>query len=187
MEESGEGPLSALQPGVVALVEVPGDAYMDALAGLVHALQADGASGIIVNASRPSETLASELDKRGVDLQRLAFVDCISRLVKADVQDSDRRIFLDSPTMLEMIAMGVDHFLDDVAPGGFVVFDSYGSLIQYNNFQLVYEFSNFLINKLRLRRMRGALVIVKGQLGDQARSSLAQLSDTVIDWGERHG
>lgn len=178
----GRDRLAGLGPGVIALVEVPGESYMDGLVGLVTDLLGDGSAGIVVNASRPYRTLTEAFRGRGVDLDRLYFVDCISRLVKADAEETDRAIFLDSPTMLEMIAMGVDHYMDEAAPGGFVLFDSYGTLVTYNNFQLVYEFTNFLANKLRLRDLRGVLVVVEGELPEQVHGSLAQLSDKVIRW-----
>lgn len=174
--------LSDVVPGMIAMVEVPAESYLPSVTQIVQSLMKDGSKGIVVNVSRPYQTLVDVFDQKGVSVDELRFVDCISRLVQADTEESDTTIFLDSPTMLELMAMGVDHFIPEVGEGGFVLFESYGSLTQYNNFELVYEFTNFLVNKLRLRRVRGLLVVVRDQLPDNARGSLAQLSDMVVRW-----
>lgn len=174
--------LTGIQPGMIGLVEVPADAYVASVTDIVAALMEDGSQGIVVNVSRPYETLIDVFEAEGIDVKRLCFIDCISRLVRAETEETDRTLFLESPTMLELVAMGVDHFLPEAGEGGFVIFESYGSLVTYNNFELVYEFTNFLVNKLRLRRMRGFLVVVSDQLPDNARSSLAQLTDAIVRW-----
>lgn len=183
----GTNGFSELEPGDVALVEVAGDAFVEELAAMLVDLQGGDAKGIVINVSRPHVTLAEELGEHGVAVEDLYFIDCISKLLRAESTDEAQVLFLDGPTMLEMIAMGVDHFLDDVGPDGFVVFDSYGALITYNNYELVYEFTNFLANKLRIRKIRGFLVIVQDQLPDTIHGSLAQLCDRVVPWRNGDG
>lgn len=179
--------LSSIQPGTVGIVEIPSDAFVDSLVGIVGALLEDGSSGVVVNVSRPYQTLVELFETRGLDVDRLCFIDAISKMLQAQVQEADDRIFLDGPTMLEMIAMGVDHFAEEIGPGGFVVFDSYGSLLTYNDQDLVYEFTNFLGNKLRLRRLRGVLIVAEDQLPEDFRSSMTQLADTVEHWRPKDG
>lgn len=179
--------LSSIQPGTVGIVEIPSDAFMDSLVGIVGGLLQDGSSGILVNVSRPYQTLHDLFEQKGMAVDRLYFIDAISKMLQAQVEEGDHRLFLDGPTMLEMIAMGVDHFADDIGQGGFVVFDSYGSLLNYNDQGLVYEFTNFLGNKLRLRRLRGVLIVAEGQLPEEVRGSLMQLADTVEQWRPHDG
>lgn len=163
-----------------------GASHLGSLAGHVRSLQADGKRVVFVTANRPYASLAARFEQEGVDARRLFIIDAVS---VADGSPPparpDNALFLQSPTMLEMIAMRTEQVLAQDASGGHMVLDCMNALNLYNGTGLVAEFAHFLSNRLRSRGAAGDLVVLDNEEGVLLEEALAGFTDgrVVLEGG----
>lgn len=142
------------------------------LAQHVLRLQDEAGFVVLVAANRPWANVQPVFEAEGVDFGRLFVLDAIS-CVNGYVQEArkDGILFLQSPTMLEMIAMRTEQIVARNA-GAHVVLDNLNALTLYNGLGPVQEFSHYLANRLRAMRSSGDLLILDSDKGTEIRAAV---------------
>lgn len=138
---------------------------------------AGGAFVVYVTANRPWATMVKHLG----DTDRIYAVDAISGangMVQHAKQDGV--MYLQSPTMLEMIAMRVEQLVTR-NPGAHVVVDSLNSLALYNGIGPVQEFSHYLANRLRALDVSGDFIVVDNDQGNSLRRAVEGFVDETAE------
>lgn len=167
-------------PSIVSTVRVvvtAEEGHFQSLAEHVLRLQSAGEHVVFVTANLPYASVAQRLAAAGVDLGRMMFIDAITRSDGSRPDDApDNVYFLQSPTMLEMIAMRVEQALAR-SGGGHVVLDSLNALQLYNGLPMVQEFSHYMINRLRTHGVGADLVVLASADGRMLEQAVAGFTD----------
>jgi len=93
-------------------------------------------------------------------------------------------IFIESPTMLEMMMIKTDTMLRRAkSPNRFVFFDSINSLSIYNNENILSEFIHVLVNSLGGKDIYSFILSVKGEIPKGIENLLKMVCDNVVEIG----
>lgn len=133
---------------------------------------------VLVTANRPFQTLRDRLAEAGADVDAVFVLDAISCVNGSQPDERPRNaMFLQSPTMLEMIAMRTEQILARHGENPHVVVDSLNSLALYNGIEPVQEFSHYLANRLRSRDVPADLVVLSNEQGRILEDRIAGFTD----------
>lgn len=158
--------------------------HLQRLAEHVKTLQDSGRHVVFVTANRPVAVLEPTMAAAGVDTSRMQFVDAITlRDGSRPTQAASNVLYLQSPTMLEMIAMRIEQALALDGREGHLVLDSLNALQLYNGLPLVQEFCHYLINRLRTRGAAADLVALSTPEGEILAQAVAGFTDGRHDIG----
>lgn len=160
----------------ITLVLARGDEVEAAFVQTTRSLVARFGQGVIVAADRPSGLLHAALRAAGIDADGVHFIDCVSSFNGVPPVSSPRVLHLESPALLEKIALRVDHVLRRLQGPKFVVVDSLSSLCLYNDEGMVSEFTHALVNRLRMQHVHAALLLV-----DRPGSALQDILRPMVD------
>jgi len=160
-----------------------GGSPLASLAAHLRALQRDGGRVLLLTADRPYRHLREALAGAGVDVGGLLFVDAVSLMDGAAPTERPPNVwFLQSPTMLEMMAMRVEQVAARNRPVHVVV-DSLNALAIYNGLEPVQEFSLFLANRLRAGGTSADFVLHDNQRGKALQDLIHGFVDERVQLG----
>ena len=136
---------------------------------------------VLVTTNRPHRTIVERLQEGGVDPADVFVLDAISCVDGAQpTQRQDHAMFLQSPTMLEMIAMRTEQIVGRQSGRVHVVVDSLNSLRLYNGVEPVQEFCHYLANRLRARGASASFVVLDNEEGRDLEARVASFTDGRI-------
>ncbi len=163
----------------VALFLTDGGGYKEAFVKIAESLIADHDGGVIITANRPTATLRPSLD---ADLSQVTFVDCISSMTGIMPPMERGVIHIESPTMLEKMALRAERALRAV-PGDrrFLLLDSLSTLAVYNGPAAVRELTHNLVTRLRMLGVTGAFVLVQNQTDAMLVDAVRPLCDETVN------
>ncbi len=157
-------------------------AHVASLASHVNSLQKDGKRVLLVTVNRPYRTLCDRFEQVGIDTKALFFVDAVSCINGAEpMERPPNTMFLQSPTMLEMIAMRTEQILTRMGEDAHVVVDCLNAFALYNGVSPVQEFSHYLANRLRSRGVDGDLLVLNNDEGRALESSVSGFTDGRLE------
>lgn len=169
-----------MSPGIRVVVAAP-ESHVQGMAAHVRSLQAGGARILYLTTDRPYAVLVESFGQAGVDADAVFFVDAITCMDGTLPQERPANvIFLQSPTMLEMMAMRVEQMLGHVGPTAHVVVDSLSTLALYNGVPPVQEFSHYLANRLRTNGRPGDLVVRDNPAGRELHERVVGFTDEEL-------
>ena len=88
-----------------------------------------GVPGLFVSFNRPYALVKKELEKAGVDTENVFFVDCVSSATGE--QRSDNVLFLNSPSNLTGLSIGITQFIEAIPGDKFILIDTLQTLSIY--------------------------------------------------------
>lgn len=134
--------------------------YNEAMTRLCSLLLGQYQEGLVVTANRPCQSLRETYAKAGLDTDRLRFVDCVTSLTGLAPPPDARALHIESPTLLEKLAMRTEQTLRRMGHSRFLLLDSLSALAVYNGNAAVAELSHNLVTRLRVHRVPSALLLV---------------------------
>lgn len=138
--------------------------------------------GVYISATRPSKAIISRLESENINLNDVLFVDSVSYMSEGPPLPAENIVFIESPTMLELILIKADTLLKRVKSSSkFVLFDSINALSIYNSEKILTEFLHILVNALGSKETSSLLLSVKGQTPKEIEGLLRMLCDNVIE------
>ncbi len=159
-------------------------AHTRSVAAHVRSLQQAGRCVVLVTANRPYQTLMERFEADGVAAQDVFVVDAVSCLDGGHPpQRLPNALFLQSPTMLEMIAMRTEQVLARLGDGAHVVVDSLNAFALYNGSSPVQEFAHYVANRLRSRGVDGDLLVLDDPQGHALAEAVAGFTDARAEVG----
>jgi hypothetical protein len=167
----------------VVLISASSETHGRLVAGMLDVLVAKkGMGGVYISVSQPYEVILSTMEASGIDVKDIYFIDCISKMAGQSGQlASDKVVFIDNPASLEEVSMHVDRLLAKVGKGKkFIFLDSLSSLLIYNDDKSVREFTHYIINKMRLEKMSGAILSIAKKEAEDLVKTLAPMCDAEI-------
>jgi len=160
----------------VVLLDIPAEKYFATSMDSANFMSEGGKKGVYVTVSRPYRFISKEMQKRSINTDNLLFIDCISCMA-GDYSDGTCT-FVENPAALEEISMHIISLLDKIeSDEKFLIMDSVSALLIYNGTNSVKEFLMFLINKLRLEKVNGILLVI----GNDAPGDLKQILIAMCD------
>ncbi len=179
--------LEELGPSVSVAMEIRFDDYFDAIRGLVDNFsnQKDMPC-IYIASSIPASTLLDALRTLEVDTGNLHFIDCLSHMLMGNIDRKEDIIFVESPTMLENIALKVEYLIkkNDEATAT-VILDSIDSLAIHNDPKILSEFLQILLGSLKSREAYPVVISMSEQSKPEIREMVHLVCDEVVDYTEK--
>ncbi len=160
---------------------LPGTNYTDLVQALFGCIKEHPNDvWVYITVTRPFDSFV----KMFGDISRypnVMFIDCISR-ASGIVRRDEQCIYIESPTMLERVAMELNNIFNKAPEGSgkHLVLDSLTTLMIYNDPSLVTEFFYQLLNKTRAEGIHSiSLVVEEGEL-DKYINKLIYLNDKIL-------
>jgi len=143
--------------------------------------------GVYVTTNKPFIALRDMLEKEGVDIKNLVFIDCISRAITNSLielrevslcnDEPSNCFFIKTPENLTDISIGIIEAIDDA---DFLFFDSISTLLLYNDAKNVTRFAHFLIGKMRIKKIITIFIIVDNPEEKGFICHISQFFDNVL-------
>lgn len=175
-----------LGQGWLTLLQIPAEVSLNVNVEAIKSLQKLGYEGVYVSLSKDYMELSKILREKGVDVDRLLFIDGISQLYGIARIDSPNVVYVDGPLSIDKIAENVNTFvLKMKSDKKFVFLDSITTILLYNSLERTLQFSNFLMESLKKLQVVGVVVsISKGFANDSLVAEIAKVSNEVIELEE---
>ncbi|MFH1972297.1 MAG: hypothetical protein ABIJ18_02355 [archaeon] len=182
MQEEIKSRLKDIPEDSIILTIIPSEHYMDInLFILNHWLTKKPThKGTYISLNRPFSSLVTTLNSNNIDMERLFFIDCVSKRVK----ESENCVFLGTEYSLTNLGIALTTLLkkDDFS---FVFLDSLNTLSLYNGLESALKFSHFLISQLRDHNKNGIILGIHEDTNKRIVRELSQLCDIVIDLSDK--
>ncbi|MEW6069192.1 MAG: hypothetical protein AB1485_01105 [Candidatus Thermoplasmatota archaeon] len=177
--------LKGIKSYEVTLIPVDINNYFKVILGTMKYLVNErDMGGVYISATRPSKAIISRLESENINLSDVLFVDSVSYMSEGPPPPADNVIFVESPTMLELILTKADILLKKAKSARkFIIFDSINALSIYNSEKILTEFLHVLVNALGAKEIASLLLSVKGQTPKEIDGLLRMLCDNVIEIG----
>lgn len=156
--------------------------YFQTMKAVVEWAAKAGKKVIYVTSTIPSSVIQQQLEAEGVEVSHIYFVDCISFIVGSTGEETQRTIFVESPTMLENIMLKVEAWLKQIGTKNVVLFlDAMNTLAMHNDEKALSEFSYYLVNSLRVRQVQTVVLSIHEQTPEDLEVVLKLVCDSGID------
>ncbi|WP_456327448.1 DUF7504 family protein [Archaeoglobus sp.] len=139
------------------------------------------AQGIVVTLNKPYFSLKKMLEKEGVKIENLYFIDCITRQFGGEEIDTDRCFYLNSPDPTQL-QVAIDRMMDLItAENRFIYLDSLSTISLYKSYESLIKFIRLLTGKIRVRGFVGTLFTLEKEVDESYLSQLALMCDEIIE------
>jgi len=132
--------------GIVIMAELPTENYFDISASCIKRMLEDGYQGIYISFQRPFANLQSSLIRRGVDVNKLLFVDVASSFAMESQDDDSKVIHISQNIDInELIHVIYSSLPKITAKSKFIYIDSLSTITLHKPLSETLRFSEFLI------------------------------------------
>jgi len=137
--------------------------------------------GVCVSVVRPYDSLEPALEKKGVDTDKIIFIDAVTRTIK-EAEDTARCIYVDNPKKLIDINLYIDAALAAITfDEKFVFFDSLSTLAIFNQIKDLERFFYFLTSKMRVNSVKGIFLSLNKDKDKGAIKEVTKYCDRIIE------
>lgn len=144
-------------------------------------LLGNGYSGIYITINQPYKTLNDLFADRGLDIEKIFFIDSITKTIKGEPKREENCLFISSPQGLTELGIAVSEAMGSLkTEKNFLFLDSLSTLLIYNSTGSIAKFSHFLMNKIRLSNVTGIFISIEKEMDRKLISQLSQFSDRTI-------
>lgn len=168
--------LSGVTGDSFLVLSVPAADAMTANVEAVRILGSEGFSGVYVALSKDYLSVSVALQKSGVDLSRIRFVDAISRMYGIAPVETEEVLYVDGPLSAEALVTGITESVRAIkSERRFVLLDSLTTILLYNSVESTVAFGT----KLRqlLKREQAACIVVVAYMDSANQEIIEQIAD----------
>ena len=156
--------------------------YFTAMKEVVRYTSEVGRACVYITSTIPSSVIVEQLSSEDLSTEHVHFVDCISYMVGKAPEDSDRVLYIETPTMLETIMLRIQTVVKRLEDEPKLVFlDSVNTLALHNDDKIVQEFIHYLINSLRVREVPSVVLSIVDQTPEDLEIILKLVCDEVVE------
>jgi len=128
------------------MMEIPSDSYFESNSKSIELLQNEGFEGIYISFQRPFENVSHMLSQRGINMEKLLFVDLASMLTKHETRKNAQCINISSSIDIDELVRAIYLSLQKINSNKkFVFIDSLSTITLYKPLSETLRFSEFLI------------------------------------------
>lgn len=141
---------------------------------------------LVVTANQPYDILKKNYEKAGIPLDRIFFVDTVTKYALGKDHDPVPNCrFISNPADLTDLGIAVTGILSENKEKKIsLLFDSVNAMLIYISSQNITRFIHFVTNKLRLMNFSGIFLAVEKGLDPDLLVHLTTFVDQVIDLDE---
>ena len=162
------------------ILALPKEDYETCYTRLAKYITEGDSNVIYVTMNKDSSDLIRELEKEKVDLNKVVFVDAVTKMISGRQLQGKQFTYLDSPSNLLEIIIAVEKEVKKVPEGkAFVIFDSINTLLIYNPEVVVEKFIHSLSQKTKDWGCKSVFLATKGT-NEAFVSALAQFFDDIL-------
>lgn len=141
-----------------------------------------GLDGIYITVNKPYQSLAQLFNENKINVEKIFFIDCITKTVGGKPQITENCLFIASPQNLTELGVALAQAMEIMKgkPNKFLILDSLSTLLVYNNAGTVARFSHFLTTRIRLSKLKGIFIIVEKEMDKKLLTTLEEFCDKTI-------
>jgi len=138
--------------------------------------------GIYITLNRSYKFLEETLKKEKIDVEKIFFIDAISKGTGKTPGFAQNVQYVESPRNLTELSVAIDDSYTKLGDKPkFLIFDSISTLLIYNDISSVERFMHLIIGKLREWKIKGVLLMVKSDEHKGVVNSLSQFCDRILE------
>lgn len=147
--------LEKLKRGKVFLLQVPQVSYYENVLSVVKQISGQYGSLCYVTMNKSAPSLRDDFKEKAINLKAFTFIDSIS----GDVTSPDKNtVYVSSPSNLFRISLAITNVVQEKKTE-VLFFDSLSTLLAYNSSNLVIQFAQAMINKVRGENVAGIFFV----------------------------
>lgn len=149
---------------------------------ILSSLTEIGYKVVIVTSDIPSTIQIEEYDEAGIDTGMLYFIDMVTAYAMGKRQENtDQVFFTERPGDLTKAGIIITNIVKENEGEKLAfLFDTINTLLIYSNQLTITRFIHFVINKLRLNRVKGFFITVEKSLQPELLSDFEMMADVSI-------
>ena len=164
----------------VILIRVGAKKYVEASLEIVKYLVKDS-EGIFVTLNRPYSSMKKLMAKENINLDKILFIDALTRQIGGEEIDADRCIYLTSPDPTQM-CLAIERAMGMVnSDRRFIYIDSLSTISLYKSLETLLKFIRYMVGKIRIKGFIGTIFSVEKEIDDAYYSQIALMVDEVIE------
>jgi len=173
--------LSGLGDKFIILLNTDSKYYFDSVLEALKFMTNRGMGGIYLTFARPHNYLTKTFKKYDIDAQNLFFIDTVSCMAGKSPGEQGGCVFIESPSSLEEVGTWTEILMGRIGMGSkFLIVDSVPTLLIYNEVGMLKNFSQLLINRLRLHGESGVFASIDMEIPVSFYETLSALCDKTI-------
>jgi len=173
--------LSDIKKGEIVLLVSPASEIMKTDLEVLKYISKRIKHGVYVTINQPYVTLKRLLKDSNINSKNLFFIDLISSTVSQRSEKTSDCLFINSPTGLTELGIAIIQLLASMPDDDkFIFIDNLAAFLIYNDFDVISEFSHFLITKMRLNNVMGIIMSVEEEVGSKLISTIGSFCNRVI-------
>ena len=166
----------------VALAVVDADKYQQTNIKIIAELTKQNIPGVYVTLNRPYENVKDILKKQKIDLDKIIFIDGVTKTAGGEITKKADCLFIGGPKSLSDISIAMDQAIMGIPKKDkFLFFDSLSTLLIYNDTSIVLKFIHFLAGKMRIWKVRGIIISLRRTTDKDLIELLKENCDVIID------
>jgi len=148
--------LSSLPEDWVVLIESPSELANEfSLESIDYLVDKQDYVGIVLTASKPYLTLKKQFEAKGINVDNIVFIDCISKSQSSEVEQAGNVIYIDAVYNLTNISLAFKKVIERVEGKKFLYIDSLSAMLIHNTPEIFVRFIHGLITSMRLASISG--------------------------------
>lgn len=170
-----------LGDNIAVLVIAGGENLEDNNTDILKELMKKGKSCLYVTINQPYNRMLKLLQKKGIDTDKVFFIDCITKESGGKEVENDNVFYLDSPSNLTDLNISLNEGIDSIDGEKIIFFDALSTLIIYNKPGPFAKFTHSVMTKVKSLGIMSLFVVVKGEIDKDTLTQIEQFSDSVIN------
>jgi len=167
----------------LALVETDSGNYTDISIDVLWYFSNDlNIPGIYVITNKPYKTVKQQMEKSGLNPNKMIFIDIVTKMAKGDTEPKSNCFFVESPKNLVELGTAIDMALNAIKyEDKFVFFDSLTTLLIYNHPDELVKFFHLLGLKIRNYNINGVILSIEKK-DNIITERISQFCDIVLNF-----
>lgn len=138
-----------------------------------------GFPGIYISFNRPQRGIKKSLEDAGVPVDKIFFIDCISKSLLGEMEEIKNVLHIYRPTNLTVLNMAIDKFVEEIPGEKYLIIDALTTLFIYNKEKDVIEFIRSQIEKASKEKVKLIALIPKTK-GEELTDKISVFFEKVI-------
>lgn len=152
---------------------------------IIREISTLGYHTVVITTNFPYSVLSKLYAQRGVSLDRVSFIDAVTRNSIGTAENIPRVVrYINNPANLTDMGIAVTEVLKEYSGEKVcIMYDSVSTMLIYLSSANISKFIHFVTNKLRLMDVSGIFLAVEKGLDPMLMMQLTTFVDTVVDTG----
>lgn len=138
-----------------------------------------GIPGIYVSFNRPQRSIRKSLENAGIPVDKIFFIDCISKSLLGEIEEIKNVLHIYRPTNLTTLNMAINEFIENIPGEKYLIIDALTTLFIYNKETDVIEFIRLQIDKASKKKVR-IIALIPETKGGELMDKISVFFEKVI-------